>query len=159
MEMPQESLAFQAPSTREPALGSFYINNQRFLIIASKPQISAETPPQPKLSEREGSTPNFDKRPPLDGHRILYRFRLPDALGGQTLAIVKPPPEATDPVERLTSREFEIVRLVAQGWANKQIANRLNISQWTVSTHLRRIFLKLEVATRAELVYRCAGSL
>src|SRR5262245_46428171 len=40
--------------------------------------------------------------------------------------------------EMLTGREIEIAALVAWGWPNKQIADKLHISEWTVSTHLRR---------------------
>lgn len=59
----------------------------------------------------------------------------------------------------LTEREFEIMTLVAQGLSNKQIAKKLTISEWTVSTHLRRMFMKLQVDNRAALVYRCAALL
>ena len=52
----------------------------------------------------------------------------------------------------LSPREQEIVRLVAKGYPNKTIAGILEISQWTVSTHLRRIFAKLGVNSRAEMV-------
>lgn len=55
----------------------------------------------------------------------------------------------------LTKRELQIVMLVAEGRANKQIARYLKISEWTVSTHLRRIFAKLNVDSRAAMVYRC----
>jgi DNA-binding NarL/FixJ family response regulator len=57
----------------------------------------------------------------------------------------------------LTGRELEIAILVAQGCATKNIAHRLQISEWTVSTYLRRIFLKLGVDSRAAMVYRCAS--
>jgi DNA-binding CsgD family transcriptional regulator len=59
-------------------------------------------------------------------------------------------------LEPLTSRELQITFWVAQGLSNKQIAHQLDISAWTVSTHLRRIFIKLQVDTRAALVYKCA---
>jgi DNA-binding CsgD family transcriptional regulator len=55
----------------------------------------------------------------------------------------------------LSEREKQIALLVALGKQNKQIANQLNISEWTVSTHLRRIFTKLGVESRAAMVYRC----
>jgi DNA-binding CsgD family transcriptional regulator len=58
---------------------------------------------------------------------------------------------------RLTGRELEIAVLVAQGCATKNIAYRLQISEWTVSTYLRRIFAKLGVESRAAMVYRCAS--
>lgn len=57
----------------------------------------------------------------------------------------------------ITPRELEIVVLVSQGLVNKVIADRLSISEWTVSTHIRRIFAKLRVDSRAEMVYRCAS--
>lgn len=54
----------------------------------------------------------------------------------------------------LSPREQEIVRLVAKGLPNKTIATVLEISPWTVGTHLRRIFSKLNVNSRAEMVAR-----
>ena len=56
----------------------------------------------------------------------------------------------------LTKRELQIVMLVADGLVNKQIADQLNISTWTVSTHMRRIFAKLGVDSRAAMIYRCS---
>jgi DNA-binding CsgD family transcriptional regulator len=52
----------------------------------------------------------------------------------------------------LSPREREIVRLVSNGYANKSIAHKLAISQHTVNTHVRRIFGKLGVNSRAEMV-------
>ena len=52
----------------------------------------------------------------------------------------------------LSPREQEVVRLVAKGLSNKAIAKVLEISFWTVSTHLRRIFNKLGVSSRAEMI-------
>jgi DNA-binding CsgD family transcriptional regulator len=57
----------------------------------------------------------------------------------------------------LSSREREIARMVARGYSNKEIAGVLEISSWTVSTHLRRIFAKLGVTTRAAMVARLLG--
>ena len=53
---------------------------------------------------------------------------------------------------RLSPREQEIVRLVAQGFPNKSIATKLKISPCTVATHIRRIFDKLDAKSRAEMV-------
>jgi DNA-binding CsgD family transcriptional regulator len=58
----------------------------------------------------------------------------------------------------LTARELEIIAHVAAGRVNKQIAAALNISTWTVAAHLRRIFTKLGVETRAAMVSRCFGT-
>jgi DNA-binding CsgD family transcriptional regulator len=59
---------------------------------------------------------------------------------------------------QLSPREREIVRLVAQGHSNKIIADVLSISSWTVSTHLRRIFAKLGVGSRAAMVAQVTES-
>ena len=54
----------------------------------------------------------------------------------------------------LTPREHEITRLVAKGLPNKTIAGVLDMSPWTVATHLRRVFAKLGVNSRAAMVAR-----
>ncbi|MDD1530079.1 DNA-binding response regulator [Bradyrhizobium sp. WBOS7] len=54
-------------------------------------------------------------------------------------------------LERLTSRERQIVRLVAEGMSNKEIARRLDVSQGTVKVHLHNIFQKLEITNRTVL--------
>lgn len=62
-----------------------------------------------------------------------------------------PDPETTK-IARLTEREREVVTLIGQGLRNKQIAQRLGVSEATVRHHLTSIFAKLEVADRLELV-------
>ncbi|HXG90955.1 MAG TPA: LuxR C-terminal-related transcriptional regulator [Blastocatellia bacterium] len=54
----------------------------------------------------------------------------------------------------LSPREQEIARMVAEGYPNKTIAAVLDISSWTVCTHLRRIFAKFNVRSRAAMVAR-----
>lgn len=54
----------------------------------------------------------------------------------------------------LSPREQEIARMVASGYPNKTIAAVLDISSWTVGTHLRRVFAKLGVGSRAAMVAR-----
>lgn len=61
-------------------------------------------------------------------------------------------PNESRPHVQLSPREHEIVRMVAKGHSNKIIADVLNISSWTVCTHLRRIFAKLGVGSRAAMV-------
>jgi DNA-binding CsgD family transcriptional regulator len=65
-------------------------------------------------------------------------------------------PPAAQPEVALSPREREIARMVAKGYPNKTIAGVLEISSWTVSTHLRRIFAKLAVSSRAAMVARLA---
>lgn len=52
----------------------------------------------------------------------------------------------------LTPRQQEIVYLVVEGLRNREIANRLNISEHTIRNYLFRIFEKLGVSSRAELI-------
>jgi DNA-binding CsgD family transcriptional regulator len=52
----------------------------------------------------------------------------------------------------LSPREGEILNLLAQGLANKEIAWRLKISEHTVKFHITSIFNKLNASTRAEAV-------
>lgn len=54
--------------------------------------------------------------------------------------------------EPLSERELEVLRCVALGSANKQIARTLSITEDTVKTHLRSIFFKLDVRDRTEAV-------
>jgi DNA-binding CsgD family transcriptional regulator len=63
-------------------------------------------------------------------------------------------PDTSKPGVQLSPREHEIVRMVALGHPNKVIAEVLSISSWTVCTHMRRIFAKLGVGSRAAMVAR-----
>lgn len=60
--------------------------------------------------------------------------------------------EESDSFDRLTEREKEVLKLVAEGYTNQEIAYMLVISVKTVETHRARIMEKLEFRTRAELV-------
>jgi two-component system, NarL family, response regulator LiaR len=55
-----------------------------------------------------------------------------------------------DPIEPLTDREVEVLRLLAQGLTNKDIAQTLILSVRTIDAHLRSIFAKLNVRSRTE---------
>jgi Response regulator containing a CheY-like receiver domain and an HTH DNA-binding domain len=63
-----------------------------------------------------------------------------------------PRPVAVRGMERLTDREREVLRLVARGLANDEIAAHLVISHATAKTHVSRIMTKLEARDRAQLV-------
>jgi LuxR family maltose regulon positive regulatory protein len=55
-------------------------------------------------------------------------------------------------VESLSAREGDILKLIAQGLSNKQIARSLAIAPETVKSHVKHIFAKLSVEKRAQAV-------
>lgn len=63
-------------------------------------------------------------------------------------------PAKREPGEQLTERELEILRLIASGAANKEIAGQLYISENTVKTHIANLFQKLGARDRTEAVTR-----
>jgi len=65
----------------------------------------------------------------------------------------------TDPMAQLTSRERQVLDLVADGLSNKGIGLKLNLHEKTVKHHLSRIFFKLKVSNRTEaaMVLRDTG--
>jgi DNA-binding NarL/FixJ family response regulator len=71
-----------------------------------------------------------------------------------------PPPtgaaEADTPGDPLTSREVEVLQLLAEGLANKTIAARLRVSEHTVKFHVASIMTKLSAASRTEAVTQAA---
>lgn len=63
-----------------------------------------------------------------------------------------PPLLSEEPIEPLTSRELEVLQMLALGLGNKVIASRLHISEHTVKFHLGSIFSKLNASSRTEAV-------
>lgn len=68
--------------------------------------------------------------------------------------------ETTDPrLASLTTREQEVCQLVARGYSNKVIANRLGITERTVKEHLSHSFAKLNVKDRMQIMLLVNGKL
>lgn len=72
--------------------------------------------------------------------RVVHSFHEPTPTGLDTIA--------------LTERETEILSFLSQGFANKEIADRMNISVPTVRTHLRHIYEKLHIRSRGEAIVK-----
>jgi len=65
-----------------------------------------------------------------------------------------PQPPDDEPLEQLTPRESEVLRLLADGLGNKEIAVKLSISEHTIKFHIHSILGKLGAASRTEAVTR-----
>ena len=85
---------------------------------------------------REGGAPMSSQV----AHRVVTSFHEPVPSGLDTTA--------------LTDREKEILTLLSQGFANKELADKLSISVPTVRTHLRHIYEKLHVRSRSEAIVK-----
>jgi DNA-binding NarL/FixJ family response regulator len=64
------------------------------------------------------------------------------------------PAVADTPFPELTERELDVLRLIAQGLNNQEIAQKLVLSHKTVRNHITNIFSKLQVADRAQAIVR-----
>ncbi|MFN8595387.1 MAG: response regulator transcription factor [Anaerolineae bacterium] len=62
------------------------------------------------------------------------------------------PPVDEEPLEQLTDREEEVLKLVAAGLANKEIAQQLSLSEGTVKNHISAILAKLHANDRTQAV-------
>jgi DNA-binding NarL/FixJ family response regulator len=62
-------------------------------------------------------------------------------------------------LETLTSREQEILALIAEGWSNEAIASRLFITKRAVERHINSIFWKLELGDSADVSRRVKAAL
>ncbi len=93
---------------------------------------------------------NTEARQVLDAIQRVYQGEaiLPPTLAARVLdEFATPPPPV---VNALTEREVEIIRLIAQGRGNKEIASLLALSENTVKTHVRHILDKLQLRSRSE---------
>ncbi|GGY07861.1 response regulator transcription factor [Streptomyces hiroshimensis] len=114
---------------------------------------------------RAGASGFVLKRAPSE--QIAHAVRLvattdsvlfPDAVRRLVAARPAPPPRPARGVPALTSREVEILRLVATGLSNPDIAGRLVVSLETVKTHVSNLLAKLGARNRTQaviLAYEC----
>jgi DNA-binding NarL/FixJ family response regulator len=91
---------------------------------------------------REGGAPIS----PLLARMLLKQFR------GAGTANANDGPWNGSPMAMLSDREAEVLRLVAQGYVNKEIAQKLGVGSATVSTHIKNLYRKLAVHTRVQVV-------
>jgi DNA-binding CsgD family transcriptional regulator len=120
----------------------------------NSPAVTAMAPASSHIEElvrmilvKTAGSANHQSSPNGPSEQILLDMHL----DGERYLLVRMPKPSHIP---LSPREIEIVRMVAQGHPNKIIADVLSISSWTVCTHVRRIFAKLGVGSRAAMVAR-----
>ena len=98
----------------------------------------------------------------VHGGGLWIDRELPSAETFEEIALsqMEPAPanDHDNPVESLTRRELEILRLVAEGMTNEEIGKRIFISEKTVKTHLTNIFDKLKVNNRFKAALMIMGA-
>ena len=95
---------------------------------------------------------------PRDLAEAIRRVRDGDAVFSPRLAgfvldaFTESQPQILDPeLDRLTAREREVLRLIARGYAYKEVARELHLSVKTVETHVSAVLRKLQLSSRYEL--------
>jgi len=78
----------------------------------------------------------------------VYRGNL--VLPQELAAKLMQPPAAVPDIDQLTEREIDVLRLLARGQSNQEIAQNLHISTTTVRSHISNILLKLDVSNRTQ---------
>ena len=94
---------------------------------------------------------------PAMAARVMAEFRRTARLTGGSPASDKA--EANEAFDELTTREQEVLDLIAQGLSDKEIAAALSISLYTVKSHVRNILAKLHVNNRREAARLAGGKL
>lgn len=87
-----------------------------------------------------------------DSGLVLLDPEITEELASQTRSVTTTAESLAENLEELTAREIEVLRLMAEGFGNKQIASRLGISDHTVKFHISSILAKLSVSSRTEAV-------
>ncbi|UJR86745.1 Hypothetical protein I5071_88460 [Sandaracinus amylolyticus] len=114
--------------------------------------VLAEGEPQARAALARGARGAVMRRP--DGPRLVAALSaVATGLTVLDFALGPPPPTGDDgPPVQLTSREHEVLELLAGGFSNRRIARRLGISEHTAKFHVNGILVKLGAGTRTEAV-------
>lgn len=90
----------------------------------------------------------------IDGvrHAVDEGAPLTPVIARKIIDFVRPRVESTEKIGLLSPQEFRVLELIARGEKNAAIARSLNLSTFTVSNYVRRIYQKLQVHSRASAV-------
>jgi NarL family two-component system response regulator LiaR len=88
----------------------------------------------------------------LEAIRRVHRGEpsLEPAIARKVLQEISHPGKEKPTADPLTERELEVLRLIAQGLSNKEIAAKIFVAEWTVRTHVSNILGKLHLASRTQ---------
>ncbi len=111
---------------------------------------------------RAGASGYLLKRTPreelIEGIRQVHAGGAPmtSYIARKVVQSFHPEPSSVQSPDVLSPREWEVLRLLARGFAYKEICQELNVSMSTVNTHVQRIYEKLHVRSRGEAVAQFA---
>jgi DNA-binding NarL/FixJ family response regulator len=143
------SLVGSASSHHERVDGSGYHRSLRAEALSPADRILAATDVFAALT---ADRPHRSALAPDDAARALEAERSLDAVAiGCVLAAAgeRSPPRAPRWPADLTDREVEVLRLIARGGSNREVAERLFISAKTVGRHVENVYTKIGVSSRA----------
>jgi NarL family two-component system response regulator LiaR len=80
----------------------------------------------------------------------MGNLQLPQDLARKALAELYGLEESPAPVDQLTRRELDVLRCIARGMSNEEIAQDLSITVWTVSSHVHNLLEKLNLSNRTQ---------
>ena len=88
----------------------------------------------------------------LEAIRQVYKGEpsLEPSIARKVLQELSRPGQGKQTTEPLTERELEVLRLIAQGMSNKEIATKIFVAEWTVRSHVSNILGKLHLASRTQ---------
>jgi two-component system, NarL family, response regulator LiaR len=88
----------------------------------------------------------------LEAIRQVHRGEpsLEPSIARKVLQELSSPGQGKPTTDPLTEREMDVLRLIAQGMSNKEIAAALFVAEWTVRSHVSNILSKLQLASRTQ---------
>ena len=104
--------------------------------------------PEVRQAVDAGAVAVLDK----DSSQDVIISAIRDVVAGKSPSIQLQEPDSKPPEAKITPRQAEVLKLVAKGFTNKEIAGLLNISPESVKEHIANILIRLDASSRSEAV-------
>ena len=104
--------------------------------------------PEVRQAVDAGAVAVLDK----DSSQDVIISAIRDVVAGKSPSIQLQEPDPKPPEAKITPRQAEVLKLVAKGFTNKEIARLLNISPESVKEHIANILIRLDASSRSEAV-------